>query len=320
MAYLLTLPADLVQLIAIFLFLTPLTLSLLLYWISKTEKDLKINHFVTKVFITPPSLEPLRQNVTDNFSVSEVRNKFTQQLGYRLLLIYGGIFLVLLGSMIGEFYLILVDVSQEITQGISGEKRVWSNIVFTSPFDGGWLGYFPWYGNFPLPPINFDTFHDPWSWILFTAARTDNPFFLNEMVWQVFYGSIFCGILFLIPLLFSFVRKSFVPSLFFFLIGMMITTKGFFSCFSQAFKLEFASGSITYGVQTITKETLQISTNLLMSFILPIFFIILIFYVFFLLLGRSLWRSHYPTHHSSYRWFVLFLSLCFWGSLFVLMV
>ncbi len=182
------------------------------------------------------------------------------------------------------------------------------------------MGFFPWYGNFPLPPMNLGTFHETWSWIFFTSTRTNNPAFLDDMVWGILIGSLLSGLLFLVPLLFGVIRKSFLPSMFFFSTGMLTTMKGVTSCFSQAFKLEFASGSVTYGIQTITKKNLESITDLLESFLLPLFFVILILFVFFVLLGRKLWRHHYPNHQFSHYWFMFYITLSFWASLVILMV
>ena len=182
------------------------------------------------------------------------------------------------------------------------------------------MGFFPWYGNLPLPPMNLDTFHETWSWIFFTSTGTDNPAFLNDTVWRILLGSVLSGLFFLVPLLFGVIRKSFLPSMFFFSTGMLTTMKGVFSCFSQAFKLEFASGSVTYGIQTITKKNLESITDLLESFVLPLIFVILILFVFFVILGRKLWRHHYPSHQFSHYWFMFYVTLSFWGSLVIMMV
>jgi len=320
MAYLFTIPADFVQIIPLLLFVTPIVLSLLAYWLSRTSDSSKIYKTWLKFFITPFPIEPLHEEFSDISEISKMKNKFTKQISYRILFIYGGIFLFLLGNLIGEFYFIFTDISLPVTQGSSGETRIWSNIVFNSPFSGGWMGFFPWYGNFPLPPKNLDSFHETWSWIFFTTTNTDNPAFLDTTVWVILLGSFLSGLLFLIPLVFSVIRKSFLPSIFFFSTGMLITMKSIFSCFSQSFRLELASGSITYGIQTITKENLVNITNLLESFILPLLFIMLIMFGFFILLGRKIWRHHYPNHKFSHYWFMLYITLSFWGSLVILIV
>lgn len=86
------------------------------------------------------------------------------------------------------------------------------------------------------------------------------------------------GLLILVPLLFRAIRKSFLPSMFFFFTGMLTLTRGMLTCLSQALKLEFGSDSITYGVQTITKKDLVPITNLLDSFVLPLFLILIILF------------------------------------------
>jgi hypothetical protein len=317
---LLTIPHDFVKPLAYLLLIIPLVVSFLLYWISKRGNSSKINRFVSKYIIQPLPLDPLHPEISEYSSDPKMRSKFTQQLSYRLILIYGGIFLFILGNLIGEFYLLFADLSQSITQGTTGSQRVWSNIVFSSPFNGGWMGFFPWYGGMPLPPINLDSYHDPWSWILFTASSTDNPAFVDDMVWRVLLGSILSGFVFLTPLVFSFIRKSFLPSMFFFFTGMLTSMKAIFSCFGQAFKLEFTSGSITYGIKTITKKDLMSITDLLGSFILPLLFISIVFFLLFSFLGNKIWRSHYSEQSGSHNWFRLFLTLSYWGSLIILLV
>ena len=224
------------------------------------------------------------------------------------------------GNLIGEFYLLLIDVSLPVNQSSTGEIRIWESIILTSPFSGGWLGFFPWYGNFPMPPKNIGTFHEPWSWILFTSTFTDNPAFLDTVVWVVLLGTILSGILFLSPLFLGVIRRSFLPSMFFFFTGMMVTMKGLFSCFAQAFQLEFASDSITYGIYTVNESNFVNVTDLVMSFLLPLFFIILGFFVFFALLGHKVWSYHYPDKHFSYNWFLLFITFIFWGSFAMLII
>ena len=291
-----------------------------LYWLSNTNFSSKVNKIVSKFIITPVPLEPLRTELSEDYSLSQMKNKFKNQLSYRLLFIYGGILLFLLGNLFGEFYFLLVDVSLPVTQGSTGESRIWSSIVLNSPFSGGWMGFLPWYGNIPVPLNYLDTFHTTWSWILFTATFTDNPAFLDTVVWVVLSGTILSGVLFLSPLLLSAIRKSFIPSMFFFTTGMLISMKGIFSCFSQAFKLEFASGSITYGIHTFTKNSFNNVTDLLMSFLLPLFSIMLVFFVFFALLGHKIWNQHYPNHQFSHYWFLLFITISFWGSLVIMMI
>ena len=320
MTFLVTIPKDYVSPIALLLFVGPIMVSLLVYVLSKVKIHSKVKKFASKFFIAPYPLEPLHTELSDASDLSEMKNTFTRQLSYRILLIYGGIILFFLGNLIGEFYFILSDISLPINQGSTGDLRVWNSIVFNSPFSGGWMGFFPWYGNFPLPPMYLDTFHETWGWIFFTSTITDNPAFLDSMVWSILIGSMLSGLLFLVPLLFGVIRKSFLPSMFFFSTGMLTTMKGIFSCFSQAFKLEFASGSVTYGIQTITKKNLESTTDLLESFVLPLLFVILILFVFFVLLGHKLWRHHYPSHQFSHYWFMFYITLCFWASLVILMV
>lgn len=320
MTHILTLPSFIVWPIALLLFLGPMVMSLLAYWLSKTNNSSKINKIVSKLFITPFPLEPLQTELSDDLNLSEKEKKLTRQLYYRLLLIYGGILLFLISNLIGEFYFLLADITQQVSQGSTGNTRIWSSFVFKSLFSGGWMGYLPWYGNLPLPPTNLASFHDTWSWVFFTAPLADNPAFLDNMVWGIIIHCLLFSLLFLIPLVFGPIRKLFLPSMFFFSTGMLTSIRGFTTCLSQVFQLEYFSGSITYGVLTITKTDLKSITNLYENFIIPLIFVMLIFFVFFLLLGRKIWRHHYPNHQYSHYWFMLYITLSFWGSLVIMMV
>ncbi|MHA2245620.1 MAG: hypothetical protein ACXADY_11705, partial [Candidatus Hodarchaeales archaeon] len=276
MTFSITIPKNFTPPIALLLLVGPIMLSLLVYWLSKAKTNSKVKKFASEFFIKPLPLEPLHTELSNTSDLSEMKNKFTKQLSYRILLIYGGVILFFLGNLIGLFHFILADIGLPITQGSTGDTRVWNSIVLYSPFSGGWMGFFPWYGSFPYPPMNLDTFHEIWSWIFFTSTITDNPAFLTDTVWMILVGSVLSGLLFLIPLLFGVIRKSFLPSMFFFSTGMLTTTRGVFSCFSQAFRLEFASGSVTYGIGTITKKNLEPVTDLLDSFVLPLLLVILV--------------------------------------------
>ncbi|MHA2164253.1 MAG: hypothetical protein ACXAC6_10130 [Candidatus Hodarchaeales archaeon] len=320
MSYILVIPSSFVLIIALLLLIIPVVLSLLCNWLSNKNSSSKISRIVNKFVIRPIPLDSLHKELSDTSDLSEMKNSLKKQLSYRFFLIYGAIVLFLIGNLIGEFYFILTDISIPMTQGSTGDTRTWASIVFNSPFSGGWMGSLPWYGNMPLPPMNLDTYHETWSWVLFTSTITDNPAFLDSTVWLILLGTIFSGLLFLSPLFLGSIRKSFIPSMFFFSTGMLITMKGIFSCFSQAFKLEFASGSITYGIHTVTRNNFQNVTDLLMSFLFPLLLAILLFFVFFALLGHKIWNHHYPNHQSSHYWFLMFISISFWGSLFILLV
>lgn len=319
MSYLFSIPSKFAELVALLLLITPIILSLLSYWISNRGSSSRFSKIISKFIITPAPLEPLHTEVTDAQDISLMKNIFKNQFIYRILLIYVFLILFLVGNLIGTFYFILNDVRLYVNQGSTGDIRIWTSIVLNSPFSGGWMGFLPWYGNFPLPLSNLDTFHDTWSWVFFTASITDNSAFLDTMAWAIFSSNIFSGFIFLSPLFLGVIRKSFLPSMFFFSTGMLITMKSLFSCFSQVFKLEFTSGSITYGIQTITKIDL-LNVDLLMSFLLPLLLVMIGFYVFFALLGHRIWNYYYPDNHFSHKWFLLYITISFWGSLVILMV
>jgi hypothetical protein len=207
------------MIIALLLLIIPVLLSLLCNWLSNTNSSSKISKIVKKFVIRPIPLDSLHKELSDTSDLSEMKNDFKKRLSYRFLLIYGAIILFLLGNLIGEFYFILTDTRIPVTQGSTGDTRTLASIVFNSLFSGGWMGSLPWYGNMPLPPIYLDTYHETWSWVFFTSTFTDNPAFLDSTVWLILLGTIFSGLLFLSPLYFGSIRKSFLPSNVFLLYG-----------------------------------------------------------------------------------------------------
>jgi hypothetical protein len=263
----------------------------------------------------PVTLEPLELDSSAVSTQSERRAHLTKQLGLRMVLVYLAIGLFLLSSVIGTFYYVMSDALMEVNQSSTGELRIISSISLLNPFQGGWIGTLPWYGGFPLPPRNFEVFHDPWSWILFTCNFVDNPyFFQTEVIVMQVITAIF-GLAFLIPLAVKRIRQSFVASLFLFMTSMTTMTRVAFGLFTQSWRLDYAGEVITFGVLEIEgAEIVQTAGSITygLSVILGLFIV-------FAVIGGKLWRSHYPDHRRSHYWFMLFVALCYWGTLAFLM-
>ncbi len=204
--------------------------------------------------------------------------------------------------MIGEFYEVMFDLSYPISQGSTGEFRTVTSVIFQSPFNAGWVGALPWMG--------FTTYHETWSWIFFTAALTDNPNFFGSLVIVFLLISIGSGLVFLSPLVTKRIRHSFLPSLFFFMTGMMIFSKGAIGFIAQALTLAFGSAEIEYSSVIVTGEMIPD----LVSVIAIGFPIILGMFAFFIVLGRKLWSEHYSDSKSR-TWFIVYITLSFWLGL-----
>lgn len=236
-----------------------------------------------------------------------------RQIKIRLFFIYIGIAIFLISFMIGEFYQVIFDIVLPLTQGSTGVSRVVSSVVFQSPFSAGWVGSLPWYGALPLPGT-FGTYHEPWRWIFGTAAFTDNPLFMDTMVTIMLIFSAIVGLVFLAPLASKTIRRSFLPSMFFFMTGMTVFTKAAIDALAQACALAFFGSRIEFGLIVITGDMVP---NLVQG-ILTSIPIILAMFGLFLLIGWKLWKIHYQDIESR-KWFMLFITLCFWIGLAITM-
>jgi len=246
------------------------------------------------------------------------RTDAKRQIVSRLAIVYLLLILFYLSNTIGVFYYVMSDVVQTMTQGSTGLSRIVSSIIIESPFEGGWVGNLPWYGFVPLPPAGVDLFHEPWNWIFFTAAGTDNTSFLMNTTADMMLNSFFFASFFLVPLLFKTIRKSFVSSLFLFTSGMAVATRFIFGLFAQAWNLLFDSAIIQFGLEQVTAGELQVITEWeIISMTLPI---IIVMCVIFSIIGWKLWRSHYPDHNRSHIWFMLYVIGSFWCSLFAIII
>lgn len=255
--------------------------------------------------VTPPrigSLESQEGNV-DNRSAALWR-----EIKVRLYFVYLAIVLFLVAFVISEFYQVMFDLSLPVTQGSTGEIRSVTSVLFMSPFEAGWIGAMPWYGQLPAP-AGLGTYHTPWSWIFTTAAFTDNPSFLNTMVMTMLLISIIMGFVFLAPLASKTIRRSFLPSMFFFFTGMMVFTKTALGSAAQAIALALGA-QIQYGITIATGDMVP---NLIQGIAmgLPV---ILAMFCLFVVLGWKLWKVHYQDSVSR-KWFMFYVVMSFWLGL-----
>ena len=211
----------------------------------------------------------------------------------------------------------MADVNMEIGQSSSDSVRTWTWIVIETPFSGGWLGSFPWYGSGGLPPSGLDIFHDPWSWLYFVAALADNPEFVTGIFPDVLVVPVIVSLIFLLPLIRKTFRESFVPSLILLMSGMLTMSSSIFRCFAQALSIEFGSGSIQFGLLVITQMDLDGLALLMMQILIPF---ILLMFLLFLLLGWKLAKIHYPEKKLSRQLFLLFTVGSYWLSLFSIII
>ena len=291
--------ADLVTIIALALPLIAICLCILIIPSLRKSTGSKIRRYLSYL-ITPPQIGSLKTDEPETL---------WRQIKVRLFFVYIGIAIFLISFMIGEFYQVILDIILPVTQGSTGATRVVSSVVFQSPFSAGWVGSLPWYGAFPLPGL-IDTYHEPWRWIFATAAFTDNPNFMDSMVTVMLLFSAIAGFVYLLPLASKTIRRSFLPSMFFFMTGMMVFTKSAIDAFAQACALAFLNAQIRFGLLVITGDMIP---NLIQGILVSIP-IILVMFGIFSLIGWKLWKVHYSDSRSR-KWFILFISLSFWVGL-----
>jgi len=239
---------------------------------------------------------------------------FWSEIKIRLFYVYIGIVVFLVSFLISEFYEVFLDIVLPVTQGNTGEVRTITSVIFQSPFNAGWIGSMPWYGSFPLPS-DLGTYHEPWSWIFFTAAVTDNPYFLEQIVTVLLLFSFIAGLAFLSPLAIKTIRHSYLPSVFFFVTGMAIFTKSVFGCLAQALALFIGYTQIQYGIYIVTGEMIP---NLIQAFVIG-FPIILAIFAVFILLGWKLAKVHF-TDSRMKSWFIAYIAFVYWLGLAITII
>jgi len=235
----------------------------------------------------------------------------------KLIMAYLLIILVLLSNTFAVFYQIVADLAMGLIDP-GFVSKTWTKIVIDSPFSGAWYGTLPWYGQKFLPTEGAEIFHETWSWIFFSAGITDDASFFLGATQLVVITTMLLGLLFLIPLGVKSIRESFFTSLYLFNTGMLVTTRGVFGCFSQAWNLEFNNNYLIYGIRIVTGGQLQVTTEL--SVIATMLVAIFGFYFIFLYIGGKLGRVYFFEKKGAKMMFMLFISLSYWLSLLGIMI
>lgn len=303
MIQMLEIGADIAKIIAVALPIVAVCLCILIIPSLKKSTGNKLRRYLSYL-ITPPKIGSMKSNDQDIQLTSLWR-----QIKVRLFFVYIGIAIFIISYMIGEFYQVFFDIILPVGQDDTGVYRVVSSVVFQSPFSAGWIGSLPWYGSYPAPGT-LGIYHEPWRWIFATSAISDNPFFMQIMVTIMLLFSTIVGFVFLLPLASKTIRRSFLPSLFFFMTGMAVFTKVVIDVFAYVCALAFFNARIHIGQIVVTGDMM----NNLVPGILVSIPIILAMFGFVFLVGWKLWKVHYPKLESR-RWFMLFITLCFWFGL-----
>jgi len=258
--------------------------------------------------VSPPQIGS-HSSVTPEDDKGQEHTARWREIKVKLFFFYLGTAIFLISITIGEFYEVIFDIILPVSQGSTEEMRILTSVIFQSPFSAGWTGSLPWYGQLPLPS-GLGTYHESWSWIFATAAFTDNPNFLGSVVTLLLLMSIGVGFVFLLPLAIKRIRHSFLPSMFFFMTGMVIFTKAAIGCMAQVLALAYGNSTIQYGLLVITGDMIPDLSQVL-AIGIPI---ILALFALFTLLGWKLWQKHY-TDMGSRRWFMLYVALSYWLGL-----
>ncbi|MFW9870456.1 MAG: hypothetical protein ACFFEL_12595 [Candidatus Thorarchaeota archaeon] len=280
---------------------------LIIPWLRKGSQT-RMRRYLSYL-VKPPRIGPLN---SQDPNIELRSNSLWREIKVRLFFVYLAIGLFLACFMISELYEVIFDITLPVSQGSTGEMRTVSSVAFMSIFNAGWIGALPWYGHLPAPSI-LGTYHDSWGWIFFTSAITDNPNFFTTMVFILLLMSFASGLVFMAPLISKTIRESFLPSMFFYMTSLLVFTKAAIGASAQVLSL-LLGGSIRYGLWTITGEMIpRLYEGLLYG--LPI---LLAMFSLFMFLGRKLWQVHYSDLKSK-RWFMVFVTLIFWLSLFISM-
>jgi len=272
---------------------------------------------VASILTKPIPLKTLRPESAESSSVNDAQTYLRKQLVNRYFLIILLLALFLVSNLLATFYHIMCDYSINIIDP-GFVSSTWENIVIESPFKGGWYGSLPWYGDRFLPPEGAIVYHETWNWIYFSAGITDDLTFFTGATNIVLIMTILFGLVFLLPLIIKPIRKSFSQSLFFYLTGMLVSTRGIFGYFCQAWKLEYESSYLQYGIRLVTSGQLQVTTEA--AIISNLFPIIVILFAIFVAGGGLLWKKHYPNHRRSYLLFMGYIAISYWASFFLIMI
>jgi hypothetical protein len=267
--------------------------------------------------------KPLEFNSLSNEDLQQVpdteRSRYvTHEVVARLVTIYLVIGIFLLSNIIGTFYHVMADVLQHVGNYGEEEIRMWSAIVFTTPFSGGWIGTFPWYGYGFWPSPFPETYHEPWNWLFHTTSLvTGNPTFFQDMAQDFVFIPMIFGLILLLPLARKSVWESFLPSILHLNVSMLIMVNSLFNGFAEAFKLVVLSQSITFGGFTVNASSLY---GLPFSFMISVLSILIIMFILFFGFSYRLARNHYSSSRKGKWLFVANTTILFWLSLILTII
>jgi hypothetical protein len=292
-----------VELATILVYAIPITVivfTLFLILLRKRIKSPRVLWFVEKL-VSPPSL------IVKDVETSEVSSTVhvSQKLQSILILLYLGLFLFVIGNLLGVFYTVMGDVFEAVSQGATENARDVFGIAFLDPYNAGWLGSLPWYGTYPLPLSGEIVYHDTWEWIYFTGILWDNPVFFNSILNEIILFTFGMSLFFLLPLLVPHIRRSFLPSLFLFTSGMYVASTSLIRCFAQVIELGFLGDTIRYG--SYEQSIVGVDPTAVPSIIAAIGPYVALLAIIFPLIGYKIWRGFYPENRKSAVWFAIYI-------------
>ncbi|MFX1367308.1 MAG: hypothetical protein ACFFAY_01735 [Promethearchaeota archaeon] len=308
----LEIPASIVGYLVLAIPLIAVCLIVLIHPWLKNEREGKWKNYVTYL-VRPLPLKSFNPRNSGEMSEAELKDYRTDQLAVRIAMAYIVIIVFIIASTIGVFYYVASDILIPVSQGSTGLQARISSILIATPFSGGWYGALPWYTSYPTPHYTMDLLHEPWQWVFHTAVFTDNPVFFDSKSASMILLNLICSVFFLVPLAVKSVRKSFVPSIFFLITGMLVMMRGIFGFTAMAFGLEYGSAILRIGAITYNGSHPHGIGVLLFG--VPV---VLVMSLVFAFLAHKIWRVHYPENTTSSKWFVITVLLVYWGSLLVL--
>jgi len=318
-------------------FLIPIIIiafSFLISYLAKKNTNSRISK-IARFLSEPLQFKPIIDNQEINeLPETKTRKIIGKEILKRMNFVYFIVGIFLFCSFLGELYQVLADrtllyIFAQIVDGTSPPSSVWSSVIIESPFSSGFTGFQIWYAMYPNPILFEQYFHRTWEWIFYTSGLYNNlfpnmqyEFFgqpVNTMVYTysslIMVFTIIIGAIFLLQLLWRNIRESFFASLFFFEAGMIIGTKGVFSCFAQAWQIEVNGNLLQYGAFVISKTTIAAEWAILG--LLPIIFGL---YFLFLWIGKKIWQIHYSqTKSISKKTFLIFVSINYFIALITLL-
>ena len=309
-------------------------LSFIISYLAKQNNNSWINK-LAKFLTNPVQFNSILEN-PDISGIPETKTRkiIGKEILKRMNFIYFIIGIFLLCSFLSELYQVLADrtllyIFTQIVEGTSPPSSVWSSVIIESPFSAGFAGFQIWYDMYPNPILFEQYYHRTWEWIFYTSGLYNNlfpnmqyEFFgqpVNTMVYTysslIMVFTIIVGAIFLLQLLWKNIRETFYASLFFFEAGMIIGTKGVFSCFAQAWQIEVNGKLLQYGAYVISRSTIAAEWAILG--LLPIIFGL---YFLFLWIGKKIWQTHYSqTKSISKKSFLIFVSINYFVALIILL-